>query len=539
MKQNNLTKMFTILMILVGTSLMAATVPVNAVITSNITWTNNNIYVLYGEIIVKNNATLTIQPGTLIKGDKNTGGKLVIAAGAKINAQGTAAQPIVFTSNQPAGQRQRGDWSGIAILGKAPVNFKNANDVQIQGLLECGTAPDYNYGGTDPNDSSGVLSYVRIEYAGYICGTNTELNSLTLGGVGAGTKLDHVQVSYGQDDGIEWFGGTVNASHLISFASRDDDFDTDNGYSGKVQFGLIVRIDSIADQGDISNAFESDNDANSTYNTPNTSAVFSNITVVGPAQTTTSTIDAKYGWAARLRRNTSLSIFNSIILGYKRGVRIEGSVTQNKALTDSLEFKYNIIEGSKEQAYESSFDSAYLANPATHNTVYGGNANATLLLVNPFNRTAPDFTLQATSPALAGADFSAAKLTGFTSVAYKGAFGGSTTDWTKDWANFDPQSTPYLTPLAVENIAVVKDIVVVPNPTSGNAKLVFNLEKSAYLNIHIFDLQGRLVNEVANRAFSAGSHALALSFENLQSGIYIAKVANDSGTSTAKIVVSK
>jgi hypothetical protein len=445
----------------------------------------------------------------------------------------------VFTSNQPAGQRQRGDWSGLSILGKAPVNYKDANGNQIQGLLECGTAPDYSYGGTDASDSSGVLSYVRIEYAGFVCGTNTELNSLTLGGVGNKTKIDHVQVSYGQDDGFEFFGGTVNATHLISYALRDDDFDTDNGFSGNVQFGLIVRVDTIADQGDISNAFESDNDANSTYNTPNTKGVFSNVTIVGPAQTTTSIIDSKYGWAARLRRNTSLSIFNSIVLGYKRGLRIESAASQNKAFTDSLEFKYNIIEGSSEQAWESSFDSSYLVNPMTHNTVYGGNANATLLLLNPFNRTAPNFTLQASSPALTGANFSSTKLAGFTNVAYKGAFGDATTDWTQGWANFDPQTTNYSNPLAIEEVVELTELVVVPNPTNGSAKLVLNVKDATSLDINIFDLQGRLVSNVANREFSEGGYTLAINFTAFESGIYIAKIASKNGVSSTKIVVSK
>jgi len=539
MNLKNLQKIFVLLFAFIATGAHAATVNVTSSVTTNTTWTSNNIYVLYGEILVEKNASLTIQPGTIIKGDKTTGGKLLVTMGAKLIAQGTPTKPIVFTSNQPAGQRARGDWSGVSILGKAPVNFKDASGNLIQGLLECGTAPDYNFGGTDASDSSGVISYVRIEYAGFVCGTNSELNSLTLAGVGNRTKIDHVQVSYGQDDGFEWFGGTVNASHLISFASRDDDFDTDNGFSGNVQFGLIIRVDTIADQGDISNAFESDNDANSTFNTPYTKGVFSNVTVVGPAQTTSSAIDAKYGWGARIRRNTSLSIFNTLILGYKRGLRIESAPTQAKALGDTLEFKYNIIEGSKEQAWESAFDSTYLANPMTHNTVYGGNANATLLLVNPFNRTAPDFTLQSASPALKGANFSSTKLAGFTNVAYRGAFGGASTDWTQDWANFDPQSTNYTSPLAIEELALFNELLVVPNPTNGNAKLVLNLIETTNLDINLFDLNGRVVSTVANREFTVGGHSLTLDLESLSSGIYIAKVVSKNNVSSIKIVVNK
>ncbi len=432
----------TLLVLLTGVNAYAANISVTAAITTNTNWTNNNTYILYGDIIVKNNATLTIQEGTLIKGDKTTLSRLVVATGAKLIAQGTPEQPIVFTSNQAAGTRTRADWAGLAICGLAPVNFRDGSGAPIQGLLECGTAPDYSFGGNAADDSSGVISYVRIEYAGYVCNTNSELNSLTLGGVGSRTKIDHVMVSFGQDDGYEFFGGTVNANHIISYGSRDDDFDTDNGYSGKVQYGLVIRVDTIADQGDISNAFESDNNAGATYDDPYTKGTFSNVTVIGPAATTTSTIDAKYGWGARLRRNTGLNIFNSLFIGYKRGLRIESSSTQTKATTDTLEFKNNIIAGSVDQAYESSFDSAYLVNPLTSNKIYGGNANDSVKLTYPYGN--PDlfnFLPQAGSPVLTGASFTNSKLNGLTTTDFRGAFGN--VNWTACWAEFTPNNEVY------------------------------------------------------------------------------------------------
>lgn len=425
----------------------AATIQVTGHITSNTTWTNENVYLLMEDIIVRNGATLTIQPGTLIKGFSNalTPPRLVIATGAKINAQGTPEQPIVFTSDKPIGQRRRADWAGIAICGLAPCNYKDGGGNSIQGRIECGdNSGYYDFGGNNADDSSGVLSYVRIEYAGYTCGTNTELNSLTMGGVGRKTKIDHVQVSYGQDDGFEWFGGTAGGSHLISYALRDDDFDTDNGWSGKVQHGLVIRIDTIADQGDISNAFESDNDANGTANDPLTQGVFSNITVVGPAATASSTIDAKYGWCARLRRNTSISIYNSAFIGYKRGLRIEGSAAQTNASNGGLNFKYNVIAGSVERYAEAAFDSNYIANAANNVKIYGGNANDSVKLVSPYgNPNNYNFTPASGSPLLSGADFSAAKLSGFTSTNYRGAFG--TDNWASCWAEFSPQDENYTT----------------------------------------------------------------------------------------------
>lgn len=441
MTKNFLPKLMVVALVAIAAFAKAATIPVTGNITSNTTWTNNNIYVIVGEVLVKN-ATLTIEPGTLVKGQSGQTSRLVITQTGKIYAKGTATQPIVFTSSAAVGNRNRGDWAGIAILGNAPVNFKDGGGNAIKGTLECGTGADYEYGGTNADDSSGVLSYVRIEYAGYVCGTNTELNSLSLAGVGRKTVIDHVMVSWGLDDGVEMWGGAVSPKYVISYALRDDDFDTDNGWSGQFQHGLVIRVDTIADQGDVSNAFESDNDAGSTDNNPHTQGVFSNITVVGPAQTTTSTIDAKFGWVARLRRNTQQSIFNSVFIGYKRGLRIEGDSAKSYATQGLLNFKYNVIAGTKEAYGEAAFDSAYLNNPANGNKVYGGNANDSVKLVSPYgNPDAFNFLPQAGSPVLTGADFTNAKLNGFTSTAYRGAFG--TDNWTSCWSEFTPQNEDY------------------------------------------------------------------------------------------------
>jgi len=431
--------------VLMGINTYAANINVTADITTNTTWSNTDTYILFGDIIVKNGATLTIQAGTLIKGDKSTLSRLVVSTSGKLIAQGTAEQPIVFTSNQPAGSRSRGDWAGLTICGLAPVNYRDGSGNPIQGRVECGSTTDYDFGGSDPNDSSGVISYVRIEFAGYICGTNTELNSLTLCGVGGHTKIDHVMCSFGQDDGIELFGGTANLDHTITLASRDDDFDTDNGWSGHAQYGLIIRVDTTADQGDISNAFESDNDAAGTTNLPQTSGVVSNFTVIGPAQTTTSSIDAKYGWCARLRRNTSISIFNSVFLGYKRGLRWEGAAAQANATSGAAEFKNNVFAGLKEAYGETAFDTAYVNTLANNDSVYSGNANDIVNLGYPYgpNRDLYNFVPQAGSPVLAGASFASSKLAGFETPAYRGALGVD--NWATCWAEYTPQDENYTT----------------------------------------------------------------------------------------------
>lgn len=229
-------------------------------------------YILKGWVYIANGAELTIEPGTIIKGDKQTKAALIAERGGKLIAQGTATSPIVFTSEEAKGNRRPGDWGGIILCGKAETN---EGEKQIEG------GPRTKFGGNDDADNSGVLKYVRIEFAGYPFQTDQEINGLTLGAVGSGTTIDHVQVSYSNDDSFEWFGGTVNCDHIIAYKGWDDDFDTDNGFSGRVQFGLSVRDSKIADKSQ-SNGFESDNNANGSNSEPHTSAVFSNITFIGP-----------------------------------------------------------------------------------------------------------------------------------------------------------------------------------------------------------------------------------------------------------------
>ncbi|MFN8922964.1 MAG: cell shape-determining protein MreB, partial [Sphingobacteriia bacterium] len=217
------------------------------------------VYSLPSNIFVRSGATLTIAAGSVLRGV----GTLVIQRGAKLIAAGTATTPIVFTSANAAGSRAAGDNGGIVLLGRARNNNTNGNGF-VEGFPEGNDASRYGYGDNsitqDDQDSSGVLRYVRIEFAGKILSPNNEINSLTLGGVGSKTVIDHIQCSWGKDDSYEWFGGTVNAKYLIAYATSDDDFDTDRGFSGKVQFALAVRDASTAEStAGESRGFESDN----------------------------------------------------------------------------------------------------------------------------------------------------------------------------------------------------------------------------------------------------------------------------------------
>ena len=403
-------------------------------ITADKTFDKDSIYLIKGYLYVTNNATLTIEAGTIVKGDKATKATLVIKRGSKINAVGTVANPIVFTSNEAAGSRSSGDWGGVVILGKAPVN--QGTDILLEGGA---IGSEFVYGGNDAADNSGILNYVRIEFGGIALQPNKEINGLTLAGVGSGTQIDYVQVSYSGDDSYEWFGGNVNAKHIIAFKGVDDDFDTDFGFSGKVQFAVGLRSPNIADVSG-SNGFESDNDANSSTLNPFTSAQFSNVSLFGPMATSTTTFDVLFKRGAHLRRNTKQSIYNSVIAGYPDGLTVDGASTEMNAVNNELQFKNNVIAGCTNPAVVTPVSGMlviadWLNN--NNNAIYTDNAS--LELSDPFKLTNPNFLPLATSPLLIEADFTG--LTGFDLVTYRGAFG--TTNWTNGWSNFDPQNAIY------------------------------------------------------------------------------------------------
>lgn len=331
----------------------ATVVVVSSNITSNQIWTTGKTYKLAGNIYVTNNATLTIQPGVIVKGQySNTGTALIITKGSKINAIGTASAPIVFTSDKASGSRAAGDWGGIILLGKGKYNqtggLNNVEGLAANSLTEYGggSAPDVN-------DNSGILKYVRIEYAGFVFSPNNEINGLTMGAVGKGTTIDYVQVSFSGDDAFEWFGGNVDCKHLVTYRSLDDDFDTDNGYSGTVQYALAIRDPQVADNPAISTSesFESDNNATGvdpigTPNNVNTSAIFSNVTSIGPSKRNTGTLATGYARALHIRRRSELKVINSIFMDWKNNYAgLSDDNTIAKAIKGELKLKNNIFAG--------------------------------------------------------------------------------------------------------------------------------------------------------------------------------------------------
>lgn len=291
-------------------------------ITASRTLTADKSYLLKGLVSVKSGATLTIEAGTVIKGENASKAILLVETGAKIEAKGTADRPIVFTSQAAEGAKQPGDWGGLILLGRAPINTKDANGQPIQqsveGILTGGIGASTLYGGTDANDSSGTLQYVRIEYSGVVIGDNNEVNGITFGGVGRGTVVDHVQVRQTLDDCFEFFGGTVDAKYLACQHNEDDGFDFDLGYTGRLQF-LVLQQDPTHEGDD--NGFESDNDNDASGNLPLTAPTVYNATIIGKNVSL-----AKEQYGMLLRKNTRGTYRNLVVQGFQAALDLRDGI---------------------------------------------------------------------------------------------------------------------------------------------------------------------------------------------------------------------
>ena len=412
-----------------------------------------------------------------------------------------------------------------------PENAGNAT-VNGEAIIEGGVGSVYRGGATpDDADNSGILRFVRIEYGGIAYQPNSEINGLTLGGVGSGNTIDHVQVSFCGDDAFEFFGGTVNATHLIAYRNGDDDFDTDFGYRGKIQFAISVRDPQIADQSG-SNGFESDNDGQGAENTPITNAIFSNVTILGPKLNAADTlINGNYKRALHLRRSTRTSVFNSVFTGYPKGLVIDGGVTCNNASDNLLRFRNNRLCGMAAATEAASgvlnIDSLFSAGSNSSDD------DLAALMFGSTNLDSPDLMPAIGSPLLSGADFTDSYLSnGFTATTYIGALG--TDDWTAQWKSFTCQTNPYLA-APPANVASIESnsLNVYPNPAND----MLSLESLSHniLEVLCYSLDGRMV---ATNAKVFGPRAV-VDVSALPGGVYLMKAALEGGNVvTSRITVS-
>jgi len=399
--------------------------------TGTMTWTNDKIWILDGFVFINDGQELTIEAGTVIKGRSGQGANasaLIVARGGKIDAEGTAANPIIFTaeSDDLSGPLHgvRGLWGGLIVLGNAQINTA-VGEGQIEGIPE--DEPRGAYGGDDDTDNSGTIKYVSIRHGGTEIGQANEINGLTMGAVGSGTTIDYVEVVYNKDDGYEWFGGTVNCKHLISAFCGDDAFDYDEGFRGNGQFWFALQADDAGDK-----AGEHDGGTDPEDGTPYAIPVISNVTYIGSGANSGNSDNRTF----TIRDNAGCKYYNSIFYDFTtRAFSIEDltSGEDSRARLDAgdLDFRNNMFysfgDGNADSSLcGSDFEMVLFTDAARKNWI-----------VDPALTSLPADRLSNVDPrptsAQATGDVFAAP-TGHTSTNYLGAFDPTTNLWVKDWS---------------------------------------------------------------------------------------------------------
>jgi hypothetical protein len=518
-------------------------------ITGTVTLDASKVYLLTSTCVVRSGGKLIIPAGTVIRGaaDLTATPKLyatlVVERGGMIEVNGTTSSPVVMTSNKAAGSRDRGDWGGLVLCGKA-VNNQSV-DAQLEGFNNVAVDNTLGkFGGTDDADNSGVVKYVRIEFAGLAFEPNKEVNSLTMGSVGSKTEIEGVQCSFGNDDGFEWFGGTVNCKKLISYKITDDDFDTDFGYRGAVQFGIAVRDTAYFDLSwnapsgaSTSETFESDNDAAGSGKLPLTSAVFSNITCVGPVpldktyNDLTTTQKGAFRRGARIRRNSRLSIVNSVFMGYRNFIMFDGDsvliasgVKSSTFSETSNVLRNNFIANTSAAAAAGvtntglvEVDSkntpaamdAWLRDAKNSNKIDDVNYASGAILVDPKNATAPDFRPVASSKINTLANYDAAIFT--------------------KYGKFSSVNT-------VGNLVVTN---AYPVPAADNVNVELFAVASENVAVSISDISGKVVKSLGNQSLVAGGNMITASVSELNNGLYFLNVVSNGSKTTYRFTVAK
>ncbi len=364
-------------------------------------------YLLRDAVFVKDGVTLTIEPDVTLYGENATNGTLIVSQGGKLMADGTADAPIVMTSDAEIGQRARGQWGGLIINGRAPTN---------QGIT-FGEGDTGAFGGDIPTDSSGVLRYVRVEYAGIEFSPDNELNGIAFQGVGSGTVVENVQVHMNQDDGIEMFGGTVNIKYALVTGARDDSFDWTDGWTGKGQFWVAQQYGDDADNG-----FENDNSSKNNEATPRSAPTIFNVTLVGDP-------DGPESDNGMLIREGAAGMYaNFIVVGFNKvGLDVNNESSHKQADDGGLIVKNSLFFNNGagnfgDEKDDDGFDEAAWAKAL-------GNKENDPHLADPFNKDNPDFT-----PDSGASDVSPAKPSDafFDNVDFIGGVDPNN-DWTKGW----------------------------------------------------------------------------------------------------------
>ena len=394
-------------------------VVVTGEITGTETWSSANYYVLRGAVFVQEGATLNIQAGTRVIGEAGSVGTLVVMRGGRLNAIGTREAPVVFTSDQPVGSRARGDWGGLIINGRAPVNLEGGEG---EGEGDTGV-----YGGTDPNDDSGSLRYVRIEFAGTEFSPDNELNGIAFQGVGRGGRYEFIQVHMNRDDGLEWFCGTADIKHAVVSNAADDSFDWTFGWQGRAQFIAVHQRSDDADWG-----IEADNNEFNNNLLPRANPQIYNITICGDPDRNEGAESVR---AVLFRRGTAVTFRNFLITGSKTlGMQIDGATTLEQVNNGTTQIGPGVIWGPATPLHASV--SPFVGSGRFPNVRVGVDGG---LSQGCFNHESPDFRPTGVAT-LAGGQLAPVQPPGdgfFEPVTFIGAVGPNPgDDWTQGWTSY-------------------------------------------------------------------------------------------------------
>lgn len=403
--------------------------PLTNPITTSFRMTADKRWLLKGGVFIGDDSAetvLTIDPGTTIYGETSSKAFITIRRGSKIQAVGRADAPIVFTSSKSAGSRARGDWGGVVINGRAPVNGCDTAPCEPEG--EGGTG---RYGGSNADDSSGTLRYVRVEFAGFPITEENELNGIAFQGVGRGTAIDHIQVHMAADDGMEFFGGTAEFKYVLTTGISDDNLDWTDGWTGRGQFFIAQQYEDTGDNG-----IEADNNGDNNDATPRSSPTLSNLTLIG-VPTATSSDDGML-----LREGTGATIHNAIVMGWERtcfnidhgatfthAVNAQGNPSGLTIASSIFSCATNFKEDDEKDANDQPITDPWSVSAFVLEK-NSGNSATDPMLVNPLDTANPDFAPKAGSPALTGASAPAGSF--FEAVDFKGGMDPES-DWTEGW----------------------------------------------------------------------------------------------------------
>ena len=396
-------------------------VVVSGEVTGAETWVNSNYYVLRGAVFVRDGGTLTIQAGTRVIGETWSNGTLIVSRGGRIEAVGTASQPIVFTSDQPVGGRGRGDWGGLIINGRARLNTPSG---EASGEGDTGT-----YGGSNDSDDSGTLKYVRVEFAGIEFSPDNELNGIAFQGVGSGTTVDYVQVHMNRDDAFEFFGGTVDIKHAVASNTADDSFDWTQGWRGRAQFVAITQRSDDADWG-----IEADNSSSNHNSEPRSHPQIYNMTICGDPDRNEGAESVR---AVLFRVGTAVTFRNFIVLGSKTlGMQMNDAATIAQVTNGTTQVGAGVISGPATPLHSSV---AGFVSSGRFPNVLTNPANVGVSAADCARHEAPDF--QPTGVAtLAGGQLAPILPPNdgfFETVTYIGAVPPApAADWTDGWTSY-------------------------------------------------------------------------------------------------------